>query len=41
MEFLRKVLILFRVAKHLSISAVVMTVVMRILRRLTVSVKVL
>ena len=38
--FLRKVLILFKVEKHLSDSAVDIGVVMRILRRLTVSVNV-
>ncbi len=39
MLFLRKVLILFKVEKHLSASAVVMGVVMRIFRRVTVSKK--
>ncbi|XP_063761216.1 ragulator complex protein LAMTOR4 isoform X1 [Eleginops maclovinus] len=41
MVFLRKVSILFKVEKQLSDSAVVMGVVMRLRRRLTVSVKVL
>ncbi|KAG7265200.1 hypothetical protein CRUP_030314 [Coryphaenoides rupestris] len=39
MAFLRKTSILFEVEKHLSASAVVMGVVMRILRRVTVSEK--
>ena len=40
MVFLRNVLILFKVEKHLSDSAVVISVVMRIFRRLTVSLNV-
>ena len=40
MVFLRNVFILFKVEKHLSDSAVVIGVVMRIFKRLTVSLNV-